>query len=136
MASSKCRTAIWDTLRLSTIAGRPSSPRTVTTISRASRTKGSWDVLFSYILPAVAVIVFWTYQSATPGKMVFDAKIVDAESGKEPSTGQLLGRYFAYVPSTLILGFGFFWIAWDPRKQAWHDKLANTLVVKGTQSEA
>jgi uncharacterized RDD family membrane protein YckC len=28
-------------------------------------------------------------------------------------------------------GLGFFWIAFDPEKQAWHDKIAGTVVVRG-----
>ena len=31
---------------------------------------GFWDVLLNYIMPAVAVILFWVYKSATPGKML------------------------------------------------------------------
>jgi uncharacterized RDD family membrane protein YckC len=30
----------------------------------------------------------------------------------------------------LPLFLGFFWIAIDMRKQGWHDKLANTVVVR------
>lgn len=29
---------------------------------------GFWDAVLNYVLPAVAVIVFWVYKSATPGK--------------------------------------------------------------------
>ncbi|EAV2407511.1 RDD family protein, partial [Salmonella enterica] len=28
---------------------------------------------------------------------------------------------------------GFFWIAFDRRKQGWHDKLAGTVVVRNTR---
>ena len=82
------------------------------------------------IFPAIAVIFFWHYKSATPGKMAISARIVDARTGNKPSTGQFIGRYFAYILSSLPLGFGFFWIAWDRRKQGWHDKLASTVVVR------
>ena len=94
---------------------------------------GFWDVILSYVFPAVAVIAFWRYKAATPGKMIFGARIVDAGTGNEASTGQLIGRYFAYIPSTLAIGLGFLWIAWDPRKQGWHDKLARTVVVASSR---
>jgi uncharacterized RDD family membrane protein YckC len=42
----------------------------------------------------------------------------------------LIGRYFAYYLSTILLGLGFLWIIWDPKKQGWHDKLAGTVVVR------
>ena len=42
---------------------------------------------------------------------------------------QLLTRYLSYLISTLPLGIGFLWIAIDPQRQGWHDKLAGTSVV-------
>ena len=57
---------------------------------------GTWDVLISYILPAVVVIIFWTYRSATPGKMMLNMKIIGARTGEKPSTGQFIGRYLGY----------------------------------------
>jgi uncharacterized RDD family membrane protein YckC len=84
----------------------------------------------SFLLTAIAVIVFWIYKSATPGKMIFSARIVDARSGGPITTGQAIGRYFAYYVSALALCLGFLWIAFDARKQGFHDKLANTVVIR------
>ena len=92
--------------------------------------QGSADFFLSYVLPAIAVIVFWIYKSATPGKMAISAKIVDAETGGNPSTAQCIGRYFAYFVSALPLCLGIFWVAFDKKKQGWHDKLAGTVVVR------
>jgi len=91
---------------------------------------GPADFLISWVFPAVAVIVFWIYKSATPGKMAISAKIVDAQTGEKASKGQLIGRYFGYYISTIPLGLGIIWIALDKRKQGWHDKLAGTVVVR------
>lgn len=91
---------------------------------------GIWDFIISYVLPAVAVIMFWIYRSATPGKMMVKVKIVDAKTGGKPSTGQCIGRYFAYYVSTLPLGLGIFWVAFDKRKRGWHDILAGTVVIR------
>ena len=96
---------------------------------------GLWDVVLSYILPAIAVIVFWVYKSATPGKMITNLVIVDAETGGKPSTGQFIGRYFAYYLSAIPLMLGFIWVAFDKRKQGWHDKLAGTVVIRKNESE-
>jgi uncharacterized RDD family membrane protein YckC len=89
-----------------------------------------FDLLVQGLLPALAVIVFWRYRGATPGKMLISAKIVDAETLGTPSTGQLIGRYFAYIVSCIFM-LGFIWIAFDRRKQGWHDKLAGTVVIHG-----
>jgi uncharacterized RDD family membrane protein YckC len=91
---------------------------------------GPVDFLLSWVLPAVAVIVFWLTRQATPGKMVFGARIVDAETGSPLSTGQSIGRYFAYYVSAIPLMLGYLWVAFDPRKQGWHDKLAGTVVIR------
>ncbi|MGB5079468.1 MAG: RDD family protein [Burkholderiales bacterium] len=87
-----------------------------------------FDVLVQGVLPAAAAILFWRYRGATPGKMLLSARIVDAETLGPPSTGQLIGRYFAYILSSIFM-LGFIWIAFDKRKQGWHDKLAGTVVV-------
>jgi uncharacterized RDD family membrane protein YckC len=89
---------------------------------------GVWDVLIQIVLPMIAVIVFWRYRGATPGKMLLSAKIVDAKTLGPPSTGQLIGRYFAYFVSSIFM-LGFLWIAFDKRKQGWHDRLAGTAVI-------
>ena len=91
---------------------------------------GPADFLISWVLPAIAIIAFWINKQATPGKMAIAAKIVDAQSGNAPSTGQFVGRYFAYIISALPLCLGFLWVGFDRRKQGWHDKLAGTVVVR------
>ena len=91
---------------------------------------GPMDFFITVVLPGTAVVLFWVYRQATPGKMAISAKIVDAVTGEKPSTGQCIGRYFAYIPSTLVFFLGFIWIAFDARKQGWHDKLAGTVVVR------
>ena len=90
---------------------------------------GVWDFLIQYVLPTIAVIVFWRYRGATPGKMAISARIVDAKTGRTPSTGKLVVRYFAYLVSMLPLFIGFIWIGIDRRKQGFHDKIAGTLVI-------
>jgi uncharacterized RDD family membrane protein YckC len=98
--------------------------------AQAGFVAGSADFLISWIAPAVAVIVFWVYKSATPGKMILSARIVDATTGQPPGVGQSIGRYLAYYLSLLPLGLGFIWVAFDQRKQGWHDKLAGTVVIR------
>jgi len=91
---------------------------------------GSWDFLISYVLPAVVVIVFWIYKSATPGKLYTKLTIVDAKTGEKPSIKQFIIRYLGYYISLIPLGLGFIWIHYDKRKQGWHDKMAGTVVLE------
>jgi uncharacterized RDD family membrane protein YckC len=48
----------------------------------------------------------------------------------------LLIRYIGYYLSTIPLLLGLIWVAVDPRKQGWHDKLAGTAVVSTASSMA
>ena len=82
-----------------------------------------------HVVIGVASILFWRYWGATPGKMAISAKIVDAKTGRTPSTGSLVARYLGYFVSMLPLMLGFVWIAVDRRKQGFHDKIAGTVVV-------
>lgn len=93
-------------------------------------TRGFVGFLINYILPAFAVIIFWIYKSATPGKMATGLSIVDAKTGEKPSTKQFIGRYLSYYVSMLPFFLGIFWVGIDKRKQGWHDKLAGTVVIK------
>ncbi|WCM92970.1 RDD family protein [Acidovorax sp. NCPPB 2350] len=91
---------------------------------------GLADFLISWVLPAVAVVLFWITRQATPGKMAIGARVVDAATGQPLTPRQSVGRYLAYFVSTIPLGLGLLWVAFDKRKQGWHDKLAGTVVVR------
>ena len=92
--------------------------------------KGSFDFIINYVFPTIAVILLWKYYQATPGKMIFKATIVDEKTGGKPSLRQLIIRYLGYIISTIPLCLGIFWVAFDKKKQGFHDKLANTVVVQ------
>ena len=94
--------------------------------------QGTWDVLVNYILPAIVVIIFWVYKSATPGKIIMGLSIVDSMTGAKPSNAQFIGRYISYYVSCIPLLLGIIWVGIDKRNQGWHDKLAKTLVLKRT----
>jgi uncharacterized RDD family membrane protein YckC len=74
------------------------------------------------------LLVFWQSSQSTLGKMVFHSKIVDVT--EKPTIKQLLLRFVGYMVVSFTLGIGFIWILFDARKQGWHDKMANTVVVK------
>jgi len=92
---------------------------------------GAADFLLSWVAPAIASVVFWLTRQATPGKMLMSARVVDARTGGPLRPLQAIGRYLGYYVSTLPLGLGLLWVAFDAKKQGWHDKLAGTVVVVG-----
>jgi uncharacterized RDD family membrane protein YckC len=85
----------------------------------------------------LSIIVWWLYYAlfesspwqATPGKMVVGARVSDI-AGMRISFLQATGRTFGKILSAIILGIGFIMVAFNPRKQALHDVMAGTLVIK------
>jgi uncharacterized RDD family membrane protein YckC len=102
--------------------------------SKASFISGPAEVLISWVLPAVASILFWRSKQATPGKMALSLKVVDARTGKALSFGQSVARYLGYFVSSVPLCLGFFWIGFDARKQGWHDKIGGSVVIRSKVS--
>ena len=95
---------------------------------------GPMGVLISYALPALAIILFWVYRSATLGKILLKLIIVDAKTGGTPTNAQFVGRYLGYYASIIPFFAGFIWVGIDKRKQGFHDKLAGTLVIRGKKA--
>ena len=91
---------------------------------------GVWHILLELILPITLTILLWLRFSATPGKMFLKLKIVDIKTSGPISFRQALIRYIGYLPSFYCLLLGILWVAFDKRKQGWHDKLASTAVIR------
>lgn len=66
---------------------------------------------------------------ATVGKMALSLKVTDIE-GRRVSFGRATGRHFGKIVSALILLIGFMMAGWTAKKQALHDLMAETLVVR------
>ncbi len=82
------------------------------------------------LLIAIAYFVaFWATSGQTPGKMVMGIKVIGTD-GSPVSWGKAILRYIGYIISGLILALGFIWVAFDRKRQGWHDKIAGTLVVR------
>ena len=82
-------------------------------------------------------ILAWLYyalmesspRQATFGKLAVGLKVTDMNGGRI-GFGQATGRFFGKIISGLILCIGFMMAGWTERRQALHDMMANTLVVK------
>ena len=46
------------------------------------------------------------------------------------SVNYSIGRYLGYYVSIIPFCMGLIWVAFDRRKQGWHDKLAGTVVIR------
>ena len=59
--------------------------------------------------------------------------MVDARTGQRLRLGQSVVRYVSYILSMLPFFLGFFAVAWSDRRQAWHDRIAGTVVIRPGQ---
>ncbi|MFT4045721.1 MAG: RDD family protein [Solimonas sp.] len=89
-----------------------------------------YSQLVVHLMLAFVVLAFWLARMATPGKMIINAVIVDARTFAKPSWKQFVARYLAYFLSTIPFFLGLIWVAFDRRKQGWHDKIAGTVVIR------
>jgi uncharacterized RDD family membrane protein YckC len=69
---------------------------------------------------------------ATLGKKALNLKVTDMD-GNRLTIGRSIGRYFAKILSAMILLIGYLMQPFTQKKQALHDMLAGTLVVKDQQ---
>jgi uncharacterized RDD family membrane protein YckC len=73
--------------------------------------------------------VMWKLRGSTIGGIVFDLRVVRLD-GREIDWETAIIRALSCFLSLAVAGLGFFWIAFDDAHQAWHDKIAGTVVVR------
>ncbi|HUO60471.1 MAG TPA: RDD family protein [Candidatus Acidoferrales bacterium] len=89
-------------------------------------------------LIAVATIGKWLYyalmesssKQATIGKLALGLRVTDLKL-QPIDFGQATARYFGKILSGLLLCIGFMMAGFTARKQALHDMIAGTLVIRG-----
>ena len=84
------------------------------------------------LIDLVYFVGFWTWRGQSPGMIPFNMRIVLAADGGKVDVVRSLLRYVGLIISIVILFLGVIWIAFDRRKQGWHDKIAGTVVVRPT----
>lgn len=83
-----------------------------------------------FLVQALYFVVLWTWRGATLGQLALGMEIRNEADGRRIGLGRALLRYLGFVISSWILCIGFIWVAFDRRKQGWHDKIGGTLVVR------
>ena len=86
--------------------------------------------VLSFLLGAGYAVYFWSTTGQTPGKNVMKLKVVKADGGAILTPGEAIVRYIGTIISAIPILLGYFWVLWDPRKEAWHDKIAGTKVIQ------
>jgi len=83
------------------------------------------------LLGVVYFCYFWSSygKGQTVGMRALKIKVIKTDGSQLDLVGAFL-RYIGFVISCVALFIGVIWAAFDANKQGWHDKIANTYVVK------
>ena len=72
--------------------------------------------------------VMWKLRGTTIGGIICGLRVVRLD-GREMDWPTAVVRALGCFLSAVVAFLGFIWIAFDPERQAWHDKIAGTVVV-------
>ncbi len=88
----------------------------------------------AFVIVTVGYVYFLSRllsKGMTLGKKLLGVKVVEKLTGNSPGFWRMLLREtIGKFVSGLVFGLGYFWAIWDKDGQAWHDKIAGTVVVK------
>ena len=84
----------------------------------------------SAVLSLLYFSFFWSWLGGgqTVGMRFLGLRVVGTDN-QLIGYGTALIRWLGLVVSFSVLFLGVIWVAFDPKKQGWHDKLASTCVV-------
>lgn len=89
--------------------------------------------LIFYLIVLVVTFGYWIYFWGTSGQTLamrlLRLRIVDANTGRSIGYSRAIVRLLMTFVNSLACYIGWIWVAFDPRKQGWHDKVANTVVI-------
>ena len=87
------------------------------------------DESMFFLLLLTYHIGFWTWKGTTVGGIICQLRVVRVD-GAPLRFADALVRGLSSIFSLAVLGLGCLWILRDPDRQAWHDRIAGTFVIK------
>jgi len=88
---------------------------------------------FHIVVLAIYGAVMWKLRGTTVGGIVFDLHVVRVD-GRPVDWETAIVRALGCFLSLCVVFLGFIWIAFDHNNQAWHDKIAGTVVVRAKRN--
>ncbi len=89
--------------------------------------------LLFYVIALVGIagyqIYFWGTSGQTIAMRMFHLRVVDANTGAPIGIGRAVLRWLMSLVNSWACYIGWIWVAFDARKQGWHDKVANSVVL-------
>jgi len=117
----------WTVILLLTPLG-PSTENILTTPEVFASSIILW-LMVGQCIPILVTGVMWAAWGTSPEKRALHLRIVDANTGQPMTVKQAMLRTLGYLLTFATFGAGFLWVLSNPRKQALHDRVANTVVI-------
>ena len=118
---------------LITLIGMMSFTFVVTAVSHKSVVGSNRDLLvvalLTVLLFVLNFVVLAGLNGQSAGMRILGIRIARTDGRKFKIRHAALRHLLGYPLSTGLFFLGFLWMLWDPKQQAWHDKLARTIVV-------
>ncbi|NIQ37376.1 MAG: hypothetical protein GTN81_02130 [Proteobacteria bacterium] len=92
-------------------------------------------ILVSIVMPFAYSVYYLGKRGYTPGKGFLGLQVI-RQDGTGMTYGDAAIRTFSYILSLIPMNLGFLWVAFDPNKEGWHDKIAKTQVIKAEEVPA
>lgn len=81
------------------------------------------------VIMGAIIIALWVRYGGSPGKLLAGMKIADTRTFAKPTIWQSLIRFLGYFVSLIPPFLGIAWMAFNKRRQTWHDIIAGTVVI-------
>lgn len=122
---------IYAAFGMSSLAAQP-VPQTMIQMSELL-----WQVRYPWMLDNLVTVlmigVFYVGSQVvfdtTPGKWLIGVKVVRHGDHAKLSAWRYMLRYLAYIPASLPLMLGIFWMSFTKERRGWHDYIADTVVL-------
>ena len=95
---------------------------------------------FVVYLASIALGFYFAYMNGaggqSPGKKVMGIKVVSEETGQVIGGGLGIVRALAHIADSIILGIGYLFPLWDPKRQTLADKIMKTVVLSNAPKQS
>lgn len=90
--------------------------------------------LFGSVIGFIVSYGYYVYLEGSPsgqtvGKRAMSIRVVGMHTGTTVGYGGAFVRVIGKIVSAIPCLLGFLWMLWDPERQTWHDKFADSVVV-------
>jgi uncharacterized RDD family membrane protein YckC len=105
----------------------------VTAVKGRSVVGSNWDLVMvaglTLLLVVLNLVLLAGANGQSAGMRILGIRIVRVDGRPFRRRHAALRHLVGYPLSIAFFFLGFLWMLWDPRQQAWHDKLTRTVVV-------